>query len=119
MSMVRCLMCGMSMLSDAASYEKHIEQHHSMDGYSVKIKPKKNSGRSTTEIVASLEKSLGLQHFIAPEPVAVPVALKYICKHCGPTNNEGYWLINNNGICEPCLKIEAGTVEIEEIQYRD
>lgn len=119
MSMVRCLMCGMSMLSDAASYEKHIEQHHSMDGYRVEIKPKKSTMRSTAEIVAGLEISLGLQHFITPEPVTMPVTLKYICKHCGPTNSVGYWLINKTGICEPCLKIEANTVEVEEIQYHD
>ena len=119
MSVARCLMCGMSMLSDAVSYEKHIEKFHSLDGYSLKVKPQKTTGRSRDQIIADLENSLGRHHFITPEPLPVPVATKYICKHCGPTNNEGFWLMNNTGICEPCLKIEAGTVQVEDINYHD
>lgn len=84
------------------------------------------------EIVTRLETRLGLEHFITPAPRPRPAHHKYRCNKCGPTNNEGYWLNDGTGICEPCVKqsmneMESTITEMqasittvdEEIQYHD
>lgn len=74
-------------------------------------------------IVDNVENRIGREKFFQPLPVPNAVIIpnkKYNCKRCGPTDADGFWLTDGNGICEACLKIEAGTAEApEEIQYHD
>ena len=55
---VRCMMCGESLLSDAASYTEHVKAKHSM-GAGIVCRPEKTSSRTTAEIVAAVEAKLG------------------------------------------------------------
>lgn len=109
MNKTRCLICGMSMLADAKSYEAHIEQRHSMDGYSVKIKPVRTTDRTHDQIVHDMEKG-PLAKFIveANIPVKAQTQAVMTASYCAPAGQEGCsWENNGFEICGPCAQIRA------------
>lgn len=67
------------------------------------------------EIISRVEGRIGLRHFIVPESLPVSTTRR-LCSKCGWTEAEGYWLCNNTGICEPCVKVVAGVIALEEIK---
>lgn len=110
MGTVRCLMCGMSILSDAKSYERHIEQKHSMDGYRVKIKPVNTSGRTKAQIVNDMEKGVLAPFVMELDPKPTTVAQTVIAPpamFCGPTGKVCVWEDNGWEICGPCARLKA------------
>ena len=70
-----------------------------------------------------MEERLGPQHFIhyGPLPIA-PTNFRHVCGKCGPTLEDGYWMVDGTGICDPCVKrgvAENMASQDEEIQYHD
>lgn len=117
MSLERCHFCTQYVSSTKDGKAAHMRKAH---GVTVRnVAP--YTAQEKARIVARMEERLGLRHFIVPEALPKPVSFRYTCNKCGPTNNEGYWMTDNTGICEPCVKKEAvTTTEIDEdIQYHD
>lgn len=95
------------MLSDVKSYELHIEQHHSMDGYRVKIRPVRTTDRTKAQIVQTMEKG-PLASFLveadeqpktqACNPRPAPAA------YCAPGGQGCLWENNGFEICGPCAR---------------
>ena len=117
----QCHLCAQYVSSTKEGRAAHMRQAH---GVMVrKVVPLTRDEKAV--IVDRMEARIGRQHFITPESLPVPAFQKYRCNRCGPTNNEGYWLENGVGICEPCVKIETGKADLpvvlvdEEIRYRD
>lgn len=111
MTLSRCQLCGVYVPNDKDGKAAHFKRFHKIIAQPlVPLAPAEKAA-----IVERVEARLGLRHFITPEPLPIPVTHKYKCNRCGPTNNEGYWLMDGTGICEPCVKREAGTIEADEI----
>jgi hypothetical protein len=91
---IRCPVCDELL---AASYEgrhAHMLKHHG-----IRLKPDRfipMDAMKKAAIVYRVEERLG-QRIIKPSPIRR-------CNKCGPTKQEGYWLIDGSGICEPCAK---------------
>lgn len=121
MSLERCHFCTQYVSSTKDGKAAHMRKAH---GVTVRSAAPYTAEEKAT-IVARMEMRLGLQNFIVPEPLPKPVSFRYTCNKCGPTNNEGYWMVNGTGVCEPCVKKEAGTADQpvteidEDIQYHD
>lgn len=88
----------------------------------VQVERRKLTQAEKDEIADRMELRLGKEHFIQlpPKPI-VPTTFTHHCNKCGPTTAEGYWLTDNTGICEPCIKAEvAEKMAVEqEIDYHD
>lgn len=68
--MVRCLMCGESMPSDAEGYAAHTRAKHSV-GLGFRITPERSTNRTTAEIVADVEHKMKDFIFV-PEDLRTP-----------------------------------------------
>lgn len=105
MGTIRCLMCGVAILPDAQSYERHIEQRHSLDGYRIKIKPVRTTDRTKAQIVQDMEKGV-LAPFIIERDGQPNVELEHTRpvppSYCGPGGNVCVWEDNGWEICGPC-----------------
>lgn len=68
-STVRCMHCGVTILSDAESYAQHVKQAHSLG--TARVVPMRTSGRTKGEIVRAVEDTMR-DFIITPEEKTVP-----------------------------------------------
>lgn len=111
-AMSKCELCRRYVTVSKEGRAAHMKQYH---GVIVQREP-----MTQAQIDAAtdrMEAKLGRQHFFRPSK---PIFYAHTCSKCGPTNADGYWLMDKTGICEPCLRAVSCTIEpiepTEEIQ---
>lgn len=106
MSNVRCLTCGMSMLSDARSYENHIAKYHSLDGYRVKIQPTRTTDRTKRQIIDDVERDILAPYIVQADlRIEARAPMGGTAKYCGLNGKICVWEDNGWEICGVCAPL--------------
>lgn len=114
--MSRCLLCKHYLPNGKEGRAAHMRMYH---GVTIVQEIKPLAKEQMAKVICRVHERLGRHNFIVPEGAPAPVNKK-LCSRCGWTENDGYWLTNGTGICEPCVKLDASTAQTSEgVCFRD